>query len=383
MTDDAMHDSYGRPLAELQLEQSAFRLRRQLAERLFHGGQITDPEWRRAFGWVPRHDFAPAFWAPDATGELQRVERGEPGWLETVYSDQALITQMTDGIATSSSTGPGLMAVMLEALSVRDGNRVKEIATGTGYNAALLSERLGADRVTTVEVDPELAALADRRLHQAGYAPRVVIGDGRQPQGGRTGYDRTIVTCGMDSIPYALVEETRPGGIIVSPLGGGIVRLVVDHDGTAEGRFLPQPSYFMAARQPGQTGMAPHPGRPADPRHSTSRVAAVEWASNEMLHFLASLFAPGMSWSTEHEPETGAVRATELWAADGSWARVDGVDVQQSGPRHLWDAVEAACDGWEAADTPGRDAFGVTVDKDGQRLWIEDGNNPFPAGGAR
>lgn len=89
-------------------------------------------------------------------------------WLSTVYSDIPLVTRITRvpetdlDLFTSSSSMPSLMIDMLELLSVADGHRVLEI--GTGYNAALLSHRLGAFNVTSIDLDPSLIADARERL---------------------------------------------------------------------------------------------------------------------------------------------------------------------------------------------------------------------------
>ena len=73
---------------------------------------------------------------------------------------------------------PGIMAVMLEALQVSDGHRVLEIGTGTGYNAALLCHRLGAGRVSTVDIDESLSETARESLASCGYHPTCVAADG-------------------------------------------------------------------------------------------------------------------------------------------------------------------------------------------------------------
>ncbi|MGH3915986.1 MAG: rRNA adenine N-6-methyltransferase family protein, partial [Pseudonocardiaceae bacterium] len=84
-------------------------------------------------------------------------------WLNRVYSDSTLVVQRRlareGGVAalpTSSSTMPSLMIDMLEALDVREGHRVLEIGTGTGYNCALLAHRLGGDNVVSIDLDPTL-----------------------------------------------------------------------------------------------------------------------------------------------------------------------------------------------------------------------------------
>src|SRR5207248_8077907 len=90
-------------------------------------------------------------------------------WLDEIYSDTVLTIRVVGSTVTSTSSMPSLMWAMLDALEVEPGHRVLEIGTGSGYNAALLSERLGDELVTSVDVDGELVELARARLAQAGY----------------------------------------------------------------------------------------------------------------------------------------------------------------------------------------------------------------------
>ena len=182
-----------------------------------------------AFERVPRHHFLP----------------GVP--LETVYADDAVVTHDEGGIPTSSSSQPTLMARMLAQLDVRAGDRVLEVGAGTGYNAALLAT-LGA-AVTTVELQPEVAAAAATHLRSSGIDVRsdaaggdgavapgsvlVVTGDGARPPGGP--YDRVIVTAGCWSLPAPLVDALADGGILVAPLrvNGVELALPLRRDGDA------------------------------------------------------------------------------------------------------------------------------------------------------
>ncbi|MFD0316236.1 protein-L-isoaspartate(D-aspartate) O-methyltransferase [Streptomyces flavalbus] len=357
-------------------EERARRLRAGLADGLEASGHLTDPTWRKLFETVPRHPFVPEFWTL-ASEELRRVTSADPDWLDLVYTDDALATQLVDGVATSSSTAPGLMLTMLQALDIADGHRVLEIATGSGYNAALLSERLGSRHVVTVEVDPVLARLAESRLLRFGYTPLVHAGDGRAGYPEGAPYDRLIATCGFSTIPAAWLEQVRPAGLIVCPLGWGTVRLVVTDDGQAEGRFLSAASYFMAVRDAGTTGTPVHPGRPEPTscRRTSLDLAAV--AEDETFRFVLSLVAPDTAFALERAAR-GSVTAVELWAADGAWARAEHGRASQAGPRLLWDAAEAAYQWYVEHDRPTRERFGVTVTTGAQRLWLDTPSRPLP-----
>ncbi|MER6051291.1 methyltransferase domain-containing protein [Streptomyces sp. NPDC001793] len=350
-------------------------LRTALARSLFDSGELN-AEWRMVVETVPRHVLVPFFYRQDSSGEWRRIASEDPGFFAAVYSDTALTTQVTEGIPTSSSSQPSLMLHMLDALDVQDGNRVLEIATGTGYNAALLSERLGSERVYTVDVDRELVRDARASLNSCGYEPVAVAGDGRKGLTGGAPYDRLIATCGFTSVPPAWIPQVRPGGIIVCPLGRGNARLIVSDDGRAEGRFLPGGSYFMGVRSEGSNGQIPYPGDPAEINTREAHVNYLD-VEDDGMWFALSLALPEIAWTHEAGMD-GARTGGRLWARDGSWACVQGREVGQAGPRRLWDAVERAYGWWKGRGCPERERFGATATESGTRCWLDSPGNPVP-----
>ena len=116
---------------------------------------------------IPRHEFIPRYYLHDTSTRPSRWVAHEPHdvaslnqWLQLVYSPITIITEVADyadrGVQTPmcSSTKPDLMIWMLETLDIADGMRVLEIGTGTGYNAALLTHRLGDHNVYSIDIDP-------------------------------------------------------------------------------------------------------------------------------------------------------------------------------------------------------------------------------------
>lgn len=141
-------------------------------------------------------------------------------WEQLVESDEAITTELKDGIwPVSSSSGPAVMASMITALRLRPGMRVLEIGTGTGWNAACLAA-LGAE-VVSVEIDAAIAARARTNLQKAGHPEVVAItGDGEQGAADYAPFDRVLSTAAAQNIPYAWVEQCTEGGLIVTPYTG-------------------------------------------------------------------------------------------------------------------------------------------------------------------
>jgi protein-L-isoaspartate(D-aspartate) O-methyltransferase len=177
-------------------------------------------------------------------GGLVAVSRArDPGeWERVVAADDAIATRLKHGFwPVSSSSAPWLMARMIEVSRLEPGMRVLEVGTGTGYNAACLAA-LGAE-VVSVEIDEELAGKAREGLRAAGHTEvEVVTGDGELGVPDRAPFDRVIATAAAHTIPYAWVEQTRDGGLIVAPYTGqghrGTLLVLAVKDGTAAGEAV-------------------------------------------------------------------------------------------------------------------------------------------------
>ena len=199
-----------RPASESE-EAGARQLRLRLVENLCDAGVLRDQSVREAMEKVPRHRFLP----------------GVP--LEQAYADVAIPTHWRDQIAISSASQPAIVAIMLQQLRVTPGANVLEIGAGTGYNAALLSDLVGATgSVTTLDIDPEIVAEATEHLAAAGYTEvRIMTGDGAAgwPEGAP--YERIILTAGASDIAPAWFSQLRDEGVLVLPLWLGGVELSV------------------------------------------------------------------------------------------------------------------------------------------------------------
>ena len=323
-------------------------------------------EWQAAIKATPRHRFLPErIWLENDEGGYEPCDLStdHDRWFEAAYQDTPIVTQINDGQASaapadawpsSSASAPSIVVRMLRDLDVRPGMNVLEIGTGTGWNAALLSQRVGSDEVFTIEVDGDTAAEARHRLARAGYSPTLVIGDGADGHPEAAPFDRVIATCSVRRIPYAWVAQSRPGAVIVAPWGpeyGGeaVARLVVGDDGTAGGRFVGS-SAFMRLRQqrtarPGSPEYLSGPW-PADGAKSSTPLspeALADWPAM----FAVGVQVPGAFPLTERYADG----TYTLWLHDTavtSWATADwepgrtAYEVVQSGPRSLWNEVETA-----------------------------------------
>ena len=182
--------------------EEAWELRSRLVEELVRQGAIASPSVRRAFEDVPRHLFVP------------RVD------VATAYSDQPIFIRWEEGIPTSSSSQPKMMALMMEQLGLEPGNRVLEIGAGTGYNAAILAHVAGdSGSVISMDIDQDIVDEAAENLSGADYGRvEVVCGDGYEgfPEG--QAYDRISVTVGAYDVSPHWVDQLREGGVIVVPL---------------------------------------------------------------------------------------------------------------------------------------------------------------------
>lgn len=121
---------------------------------------------------------------------------------------------------------PFIVAYMTQRMALKPGERVLEIGTGSGYQAAILAE-LNA-KVYSIEIVPELADHARDVLDAEGYKSVMLkTGDGYKGWPEHAPFDAIIVTCAPDQIPKALVEQLKDGGRMILPVGTGTQQLVI------------------------------------------------------------------------------------------------------------------------------------------------------------
>lgn len=367
-------------------------LRRRLADGLSASGALRSAEWRAAVEAVPREVFVADWFDRDDTdrGTLWTPVTGDKAALDRVYSDVTLVTQLdghvvpsdvadpVHGAPSSSSTLPGLVVGMLEDLSVRDGDEVLEIGTGSGYSTALLAQRLGDRRVTSVEIDPNTSARAATALRRAGYHPHLVVGDGLDGVPDRAPFTRVIATCSVRRVPAPWLDQADTGAVILTNLSGwlyayGQVRLTVHGPGHATGAFLPGHVSFMQARRD-----APPPIDSRSAMAGTGEGRPTSLGPDILADWTGRFVVQGALPTVQHlRTRVGddSPYLDHLIATDGSYATLlpqpdGGWRVRQGGPRPMWDRAERAVAAWRAAGSPPTAAFRLRVTPESQSVHL-------------
>jgi len=170
--------------------------RRRMLEQDIAGRGIEDPAVLEAMRSVPRHGF---------------VRKGDRS---RAYADKPLPIGQGQTISQ-----PYIVAYMTEMLELQPGDRVLEIGTGSGYQAAVLAQI--TNKVYSIEIIDELASWAQENLAQNGYSEvKVKQGDGYYGWKQYAPFDAIIVTAAAGHIPPPLLEQLKPDGRMIIPIGG-------------------------------------------------------------------------------------------------------------------------------------------------------------------
>jgi protein-L-isoaspartate(D-aspartate) O-methyltransferase len=187
-------------------------MRQQLVQVIRDKG-ISDPNVLKAIEKVPRHFFF------------------DSSFLNFAYEDNAFPIG-----AGQTISQPYTVAFQSQLLKVTKGMKVLEIGTGSGYQACILAE-MGA-KVFSIERQKLLFDKTVKFLPTLGYNIKLFYGDGYKGIPAYAPFDRILITAGAPKIPEALLEQLKPGGILVVPVGAGSLQVMTSVEKTAGNEFI-------------------------------------------------------------------------------------------------------------------------------------------------
>ncbi|MFJ9822207.1 protein-L-isoaspartate(D-aspartate) O-methyltransferase [Streptomyces sp. NPDC101151] len=351
--------------------------------------------WRVPVEETPRHVLVERWFSPGERGwTVVDGPSDKEAWAKAAYSDTTLVTRLgpvhadhaetgrpVTGHPTSSSTLPSLVLTMLQHGRLTPGVRLLDVATGSGYSAAVACHRLGDELVTTLDVDPYLTQAAAERLDRIGRHPHVVTADAGKEVPGT--FDRIVSMVSMPRIPASWLAALAPGGRLVTTIAGTGLIITADkmNDGGATGRIEWDRAAFMTTRAgndypPRLNGLFTAAGT-EDGEVTVSPFPVLDVMQAWEVWSMLSLIAPGI----EHRTGTGddGSRMTWMLHPDGSWARARTepgqrtTTVHQGGPCRLYDVLEQIRWRWlEHGELPVYGAK-VTITPDGETTLCRGG----------
>jgi protein-L-isoaspartate(D-aspartate) O-methyltransferase len=201
-------------------EATFLKLRTAMVDQLVNEYGIRDERVLQAMRKVPRHKLVP------------------PAQRTAAYADRPVAIGHGQTISQ-----PYIVAFMTELLGLKGGEKILEIGTGSGYQAAVLAEIAG--QVYTIEIVEPLAVRAESDLKELGYTNITVkCGDGYQGWTEHAPFDAVVVTAAPEHVPRPLIDQLKEGGHLVIPVGPEwfaqkLVRLTKTKDGVREESVLP------------------------------------------------------------------------------------------------------------------------------------------------
>ena len=166
---------------------------------------LNDKKVEDAFRNIPRHEFVPL------------------SELDYAYYNEPLPIKKNQTISQ-----PAVVSRMTEWLDVRQGQKVLEIGTGSGWQTAILSYLVGQGIVYSVDIKPELVKFAQENLEKLGINNvQIILNDGSIGYSKASPYDRIMITAACTEIPLPLLDQLADGGLLIAPVGDSSQSLVL------------------------------------------------------------------------------------------------------------------------------------------------------------
>lgn len=192
-------------MKQIKIETKYLTALNSLINFLKHSKFLTDKNVESAFRHVPRHVFVP-------TSELNCAYYNEP---LPIIKNQTI-------------SQPGVVSRMTEWLDVKEGQKILEIGSGSGWQTAILSYLVGYGTVYSIEIHPELEKFAKENLKKLEIDnAHVILGDGGIGYVQESPFDRIIITAACTEIPLPLFDQLSDGGLIIAPIGDSSQSLVL------------------------------------------------------------------------------------------------------------------------------------------------------------
>ncbi len=168
-------------------------------------GFLTDSKIESAFRKVPRHDFVP---------ESLR---------HRAYENAPISIMKKQTISQ-----PSVVSRMTEWLDLKEGQKVLEIGSGSGWQSAILAKIVGEGKIFTIERHSKLVSFAKNNLEKLGIKNvKIILGDGRLGLAEESPFDRIMITAACRKVPEALLDQLSLGGLLIAPVGENIQSLIL------------------------------------------------------------------------------------------------------------------------------------------------------------
>jgi len=176
-----------------------------LIEIMKNSGFLNESKMESAFRKIPRHYFVPE-------SMQDRAYENEP---ISIFKNQTI-------------SQPSVVSRMTEWLDLRDGQKVLEIGSGSGWQSAILGNLVGNGKIFTIERHAKLASFAKENLERLGIKNvKIIHGNGRLGLSEESPFDRIMITAACREVPSKLLDQLAVDGLLIAPVGGNIQSLVV------------------------------------------------------------------------------------------------------------------------------------------------------------